>query len=232
MPVNFADLGEPLTVSAVVEDAETPADRLTYQWSAAAGTISGTGATVQFRAPSSAQTPTNVALTLTVSDSTAAGAGATASQTINIRVHDSPREIADMVSQFLTDFSKQDSDPATILRNFSSDCGGREEELGDVQHNQRCFRIDSYTLGTPSVTVRFDSVCAFRSRTGDACSTTSVEWRSTTIKADDDCDGGPVGTRGVAVGVDWVAAVYEGSRWWLCSSDFEGRDSASRAFKK
>ena len=41
-PSGFADIGETVTLVASVTDAETPPDRLTYQWTGP-GTFSGTG---------------------------------------------------------------------------------------------------------------------------------------------------------------------------------------------
>src|SRR5215471_4087878 len=65
-PVDFADVGEAVPVVAKVHDDETPADQLDYQWSATAGTFSGTGASVTWTAPASAQTPADVTITLKV----------------------------------------------------------------------------------------------------------------------------------------------------------------------
>src|SRR6476661_6333756 len=67
-PENFADLDEEVAVTAVVDDPDTPADKLTYEWSADAGTFSGSGPIVMWRAPAEAQTPLVIPLTLTVSD--------------------------------------------------------------------------------------------------------------------------------------------------------------------
>lgn len=47
-PSNFADLGETLTLSAVVEDRETPADALAVTWQPALGRVEGQGTTVQW----------------------------------------------------------------------------------------------------------------------------------------------------------------------------------------
>ena len=230
-PVNFADADEEITVTAVVEDPDTPASQLTYEWRADAGTFSGSGASVTWRAPVFVSTPGTVTITLTVRDGSPATAAAT-SKPLSIRVHDSKKEVGDLATQFLTDFSNSTVAPEVVVRNFTDSCPGSRDELSDVEHNRRCYRIDSHDLGVPDVTVNFDGRCAFRDRPGDACATVNVEWRSTTISSAEECGGQPVGTRGVALGVDWIAAVYENSRWWLCSSDFEGRTASSRLFKR
>ena len=43
-PARMADLGEIVDVVATVRDAETNADELAFQWTATAGTFSGTTA--------------------------------------------------------------------------------------------------------------------------------------------------------------------------------------------
>lgn len=61
----------------------------------------------------------------------------------------------------------------------------------------------------------FSRSCAFRNRPGDACVAVPVSWDSTDTRTN---------TRGQVAGIDHVAAAYSvaDSRWWLCSSDFQG----------
>jgi hypothetical protein len=40
-----------------------------------------------------------------------------------------------------------------------------------------------------------------------------------------------VGTVSSVTGTDWVTAVYERPRWWLCDSDYENK-SGSKALVK
>jgi len=229
-PLNFGDLGETLTVTAVVEDPDTAADKLIYSWRANAGSVSGTGPSMSWQAPTGINTPATATITLTVSDA-ASGTGNSTTSTLTINVHDSPREIGEMALQFLRDFSTQAA-PETVMRNFTSSCPGRAAELADVVRNQRCFTINSYTLGTPAVTVSFDGVCPFRGRPADACTSVAVDWRSTTKSAEADCGGGAIGTRITSVGTDWVTAIYERERWWLCDSDFDGKTTSGALFKR
>jgi hypothetical protein len=232
-PAYFADLDEEITVTATVEDAQVAPERLVYEWSAPVGTFTGAGASVRWRAPKTAATPTKVVISLTVRDAPAPG-GATASSTVPVNLHDSVREIGEMAVQFLTDFSKQ-LPPADVLRNFSDTCGGKAAELGDVQRNQRCWKIDSYVLGTATTAVSFGGACTFRDRRADACTSVPVDWRATYISSAVECappTGKPVGTKERAVGLDWVTAVYVGSRWWLCDSDFDGTTSTGARFSE
>ena len=67
-PANFGDYGETLTVTAVVEDAQTNPAALTYQWHACGGTFTGTGPQVEWKAPASGALPTTCTIELIVSD--------------------------------------------------------------------------------------------------------------------------------------------------------------------
>ena len=40
------------------------------------------------------------------------------------------------------------------------------------------------------------------------------------------------GRKAAAEGIDYVTAIYEGQRWWLCDSDFDGRSTTVLRFKK
>lgn len=227
-PANFADLDEEITLTAVAEDAQVTPDRLTYTWTAPSGTISGSGASVRWRAPASLAVPARVTIRVTVSDGPAPS-GASATGDVVVDVHDSAREIGDMAVQFLVDFSKQ-LPPAEVLKNFTDSCAGKASELADVQRNQRCFTINSYKVGGATTAIGFKGVCSFRSRPGDACTSVPVEWNVTYISSAAECDGRtgkPVGTKETSVGLDWLASVYLNSRWWLCDSDFESRSSST-----
>lgn len=59
------EIGDSTTVFATVEDVDSDAGQITYEWSAPGGTFSGSGATVKFTAPAS---PVNVQIRLIASD--------------------------------------------------------------------------------------------------------------------------------------------------------------------
>jgi hypothetical protein len=238
-PAQFADVGEEITITASVSDAETPKDQLVFEWSADSGTITGSGASVKWRADDETSTPVSRTIELTVIEryATTDASGnivlkenrATGSTTVS--VHDSEREVSDMAVQFLTDFSISSIPPSQVVRNFTKSCRGRESELEDVEHNRRCFVINAYKIGDPSTTIRFDGSC--RGHRVDACVSVPARWEVTGKACDDDdSDELEPGERGVANGTDWVTAVYENSRWYLCDSNFEGAPTMTFRFMK
>jgi hypothetical protein len=214
-PANFADLGEEVNVIASVADAETALDKLTYTWTATAGTVNGTGRAVTWRAPATAATvPLQVTLTLRVTEALdgTLTQSATASTTAN--VHDSVKEISDISVLFLKDFSEQKLTPAQIVRNFWAGCTGKADELSDVTNNQANYTITSWRVDPPaSSTVAFGGTCPFRSKKGDGCVQTPVLWKAIYK---------PTGAAETSSGTDQTTAVYRESRWWLCNSDFNG----------
>ena len=230
-PASMADLGEAIAVTTTVTDAESSAEQLTFQWTATLGTIEGTGASVTFRAPATmAQTPATAEIALTVIERyLEVGQGGLpverdhrVTRTTTVRVHDSAREVADLGRQFLLLFSDSSNSPETVVAQFTDTCAGKEDEYDDVADDRRDFVILSSSIGSAtSVTVNFGGVCPHESRPGDACAYYPVSWTSR------DRVTGVVGT---VSGVDQVAAVYEGQRWWLCDSRFiaDGNSAPSR----
>jgi hypothetical protein len=220
-PAQYASVGETVTVSASLSDAETAVDQMTLAWSSdVGGTFTGTGATVMWSAPLDVTgTPRTATLTVTVTERYTATDSSglplsgenRATSSTPVRVHNSTREVSDLASEFLLDFSKQ-LDPTHVMRNFTPTCPGTADELGDVRNNQANFLITSYTVGTPSTRADFTGTCPFRNRLGDACAFVPVEWHST-IKS----NGRAIWTRGV----DQVTAILENDRWRLCASDYD-----------
>ena len=134
-PARMADLGEIVDVVATVRDAETNVDELTYQWTATAGTFSGTGRTVTWTAPSSASTPAIVTITLKVTElyghpNEAKTFSQDVSATQTLSLHDSVKEVGDMSRQFLTDFSTTTlKDSNVVMRNFNRAICPRPSEV-------------------------------------------------------------------------------------------------------
>jgi IPT/TIG domain len=238
-PAQFADLGEQIAITATVTDDETPIDLLAFQWSADNGTLTGSGRAITWKAPDSGSTPLESTIHLTIVERYITTDSIihdnTVSQTTTVSVHDSTKEVGDLAVQFLTDFSHSEVPPETVVRNFTDTCRGKASELSDVQHNRNCFVITDSSVGSPTTTIQFDSVCsAFRLRAADACVGVPVRWVSTGKGCTDEL---PTGATGVSEGTDWVTAVYLDSKWYLCDSDFEGNPtttatSTMRRFKK
>ncbi len=215
-PANFADLGEEVNVIAAVTDAETTLDKLTYTWTATAGTISGTGRAVTWRAPAAATLPLQATLTLRVTESLdgTLTQSVTASTTVN--VHDSKAEAGVLAVRFLTEFSTaRTTPPATIVRDFWAGdvCkAGRDAELQDVADSQANYEMLSYKIGeVSSWTLSFGGTCPL-SEPGDACLAVPCEWRDKRLKD------GEIAT---STGTCLLSAAYRQSRWWLCSSRYQ-----------
>ena len=230
-PVGFADSNEELTVTAEVTDVETPASGLTFDWTADAGTFTGTGASVKWKAPTLFGTPLTAKLTLTVTERyTGADALGNAvpsehkvSAVTSVSVHDSVKENGDLATAFLSDFSNSSVSPEAAVRYFYDGCAGKRDELQDVIDNRARYIINSYKLGSPAVVVNFDGVCTFRARTGDACIALPCEWNST-IKA----SGATESVRGTC----HLTSVYRDSMWQLCNSEFESGSGVATQFMR
>lgn len=218
-PKSFADLDEAINVTATVTDDTTSPDQLDYQWSAPAGGFDGTGAAVRWHAPHTAGA---VDLTLTVvekyqgtDDSGLPVAKTnTTTRTIPIGVHDSAGEVADMANTFMLEFSQQNPGPSQIVRNFYDGCPGKNAENDDVTNNQKNFVIQSYKLDPAQVTIAFDGTCKYTdhgARNGDACAYVGATWHSFDKLTN---------RNETSQGTDQLNAIFDGTRWWLCNSDF------------
>ncbi len=218
-------------VTATVEDLETAADKLTFVWSATAGSFSGQGAKVTWKASADLATPVDLALTVTVRESYSAldaqGQIVTrehvVSDSVNVRVHNSPKELSAMGLSFLTKFATTSISPEACLVDFSDNCSGKRDELADIRRNREKFVVLYSTFGAPRITslvtrssAEMLIACSFQSRIvkclpGEtSCVVGSVE------SANGDCR---------------LTAVYEQARWWLCSSNFLPRTTLSPAMK-
>ena len=224
-PQNFADLDEEVSVTAAVQDPDTPADRLTFEWSVDTGTINGTGATVTWRAPADAQTPKSVTITVKVSDpgsNTTTGTG-------TISLHNSRKEVGDLSRQFLLDFSDSNKDAAFVVRNFTKSprCeADRDEEFNEIDANRKLYHITSSNIGAAEVKIEFASrPCSYLPRDGDACAAVPSTWDSV-------CVPGATCSPGRVQGIDYVTAVYEQSQWKLCASYFQSTGPVRQGFIK
>jgi len=215
-----------ITLTVVVKDQETPVEQLKFDWKADAGTFSGDGAVVKWRAPKDIKTPADFEIRLTVTETygTPNSAGVRPQNVANgslpgIRVHNSNKELEDLSIQFLTDFAHSNVPASTCVRDFSDSCRGKAEERGDIEANRTHFEIVNYSLTMKSVTPAASGLSA---NMVVACSFTSR------IKA---CDPGDkacvVGDVGTARGDCILTGKYENRRWWLCDSHFAGRLASS-----
>jgi hypothetical protein len=213
-PPAYADYGETIQISVVVEDAESAATQLVYQWRACGGTFTGTGPQVEWAAPGLGELPTMCTIEVTVTDGPHI-----VTRSVSVRLHNSIVEIRDLALLFLTEFANSTIPAETTVRNFSDSCPGKALELDDVAKNRVSHTITGYEYGPIAVTVAFGGVC--RKKTADACAITSVEWRSIR-KATNQLE--------IVNGISTISGVYRDSRWWLCESSFDGASSLGLHF--
>ena len=143
-PAGYADLGETVSLSATVTDAETPNDGLVFEWSATQGTLTGTGPSVTWKAPGEGTVPFAVTATLTVIERFVTNDTAVPEirenrsvQTTMVDVHDGVTEVGGMATRFLENFSKSDVPTSVVMADFLPECYGTEEERDDVEDNRR-----------------------------------------------------------------------------------------------
>jgi hypothetical protein len=223
-PLNFADTGEEITITATVADPDTPPEQLVFQWTADTGTFTDTGATVKWRAPPDATTPASITLSLNVADNT--GNSATSSTTISL--HDSVKEVGNLARDFLLDFSDSTKLAVFVVRNFTKSprCEReRDDEFNQIEENRRLYQITSSFVGAPNVNIQFASrPCSYEPRDGDACAAVPARWDSVCAGADSACKPGR------SDGTDYVTAVYEDTQWRLCASYFQPHGTARPNF--
>jgi hypothetical protein len=206
-PPTFADYGETIQVTLVVEDAESAPTQLVYQWQqACGGTFTGTGPQVEWMAPAIGTLPSTCTIQVTVTDGPHV-----ATTSIAVRLHNSIAEVGALALEFLEEFANSAIPAETTVRNFSSSCPGKAAELKDVQENRRDYIHVSHTYGVAKTTIAFGGMC--KGRPADACVITPVEWRSTYK---------PTGQLEVATGISTISGIYRDSRWWLCDSSADG----------
>ncbi len=213
-PASYADYGETIQVSVVVEDAEKPATQLGYQWRACDGSFTGTGPQVTWTAPSGGSLPSVCRLEVIVSDGPHV-----LTTSVSVRVHNSAAEVGGLALQFLNDFADNTIPAATTVRNFHDGCPGKASELSDVTHIRNTRIINSKNYGEGRVTVAFGGSCS--TKAADACVRTAVEWNST-VTATQQVE--------IAKGTSIISGVYRDSKWWLCDSLWDGNSSLGIRF--
>jgi hypothetical protein len=212
-----------ITLSASVKDDETPVEQLSLAWKADAGSISGDGASVKWRAPKDIATPADYTVTLTVTERygvpDASGVrpqNVTTATSPVIRVHNSPKELGDMSLLFLSDFAKSTVPSSTCLQNFSDSCRGKADERGDIDTNRKYYLILSSSLDLRSVSIGSNKTnanmtvaCAFTSRIVNCSNSDPSSPACSKVGSTESVKGDCV-----------LTGVYEQKRWWLCDSRF------------
>jgi hypothetical protein len=217
------DVSESIQLSALVQDLETPVDTLKVLWTSNGGSITGTGRQVAWQAPATLVTPADLVVTFTVIESYKGldAQGRTiplefvVSRSITIRVHNSPKEIADLSLSFLRKFADSSVSPRACMTDFSESCPGKEAEEADIQNNRTKFLILDSELGQPLIS---GLVKYLRANIAVRC-----EFESRVLQCP---PGSPIacvpGEVERASGTCRLTSVYERGRWWLCESNFDG----------
>jgi hypothetical protein len=204
-----AEVGKSITVKVPISDSG--AGTITYDWSATGGTFSGTGASVKWTAPKGQPTPATYKLTVkvtqdyTVQTSTGPQTHTTTStESANVYVNDSPREISNLVLEFLGRFSNINVPAEVCVSTFSDNCPGKAAELSDIQNDRtnysdivaEHYSIDNISLNTDLTHADIEGPCGW----------TSIK------KADSSTE--------TVSGTCALTAVYEDHEWRLCDSKF------------
>ncbi len=145
------EVEQDVDVTAEVENTETNPDQLTYEWSATAGTFTGSGRTVRWRLPKgTTPTPVDVTITLTVIERYTEVVNSVVvtrehrvtSAASPFRAHDSDAELRRISIEFLVYlFGNSTISPSACLVDFSDSCRGKQDELRDIEHNRATFVI-------------------------------------------------------------------------------------------
>jgi hypothetical protein len=208
-----------VTVTATVRDAETAVDQLRFDWSADGGSFAGTGPSVRWRAPKGPATPADYTLRLTVVETygTPDQAGTRPQHSVSgtsapVRVHDSPKEIADLSLGFLRDFANSSIPADVAVRDFSDSCSEKAEERQQIADNRRHYQIVSSQFTAKGASVRPGGM------SGD--SRIACEFWSVIKECEPGIPNCVVGGREHVRGDCDTTGVYEQKRWWLCTSRF------------
>jgi hypothetical protein len=230
VPVVRVETATDVTITAVVEDAETPPTQLTYLWSANVGAITGTGPTVTWRHGPSITGPltagVNVVITLTVIDKYQAVEHdviverefRVVGQAAPFRVHDSVTELKALATRFLVDlFGNSKIPPADCLVDFSEvgKCAkGKADEYEDIVFNRSVVEILKVVIYSQTVHVN-----GFVS----AAVVSDAEFFDKWLNP------GPGQQEFTSTHADYVlTAIYDTDRWWLCESTYTNVRGASQ----
>ena len=229
------ETGAPVTLTAVVEDAETPVANLLFAWTfplagSTSGSVSGNGTAFTWTPGTDLKTPGDFEVGLVVTErytSNGVAAENKTSGTVKLHVNNSPKELAELSLRFLGDFATSTVSPERCVSEFSDGCAGKKDEFTDITNNRHDFVILSSTLRPTSVDMNASRLkatvhtfCGFSSRiiTTEPRSCSSADCPFNTVqKVEGDC---------------FTTNVYEQGRWWICESHFNGTllSAAQRAF--
>ena len=213
-----------LDVTAVVQDQETSPANLVYEWTATGGTVTGTGASVRWLMPA-ITAPTALDLNLTVIErytvAVPGGADETRENRVSgkatVHVNDSLREVTDLATTFIDDFLHSERTPEFCVRNFTDNCPGKQEELGDIRANRANFVNNpaASSMGPGSLNF-YDNGSSRRTQVPPSQAGFAELLAPCSFAATNKA----TGASGLAIGTCQLTAVYENFQWRLCDSRF------------
>jgi hypothetical protein len=220
LPKSRADADEDLVLLALVQSADTPAELLTYEWTAEQGAISGSGRQVTWRAPRGAP-PGVIELKVTVTDKyvvtnpdgTSRDAENKVTATARVTYNDSFKEIRELSLDFIGDFANSNNSPEYCVRNFSNSCAGKSAEEADIRTNRATYTINSADFAVRDIIFNPDKTVADVVARCNFVSTIKASGRTET-----------------ATGTCLLQAIYEGARWLLCDSRYDGTSRVTLGF--
>jgi hypothetical protein len=208
------DAGQEAEITAVAEDAQTPAELLTYEWTAepAGGTFMNQGRIVRWRAPTDGPVPSDYAIRVTVRDLTLSATMTTSP----IRVNDGIREMRQLAETFLGDFIVSTNSAEYCVRNFTDSCPGKQAELIDIRENREDFTIltaqSSYRIAEVHLNSGWLKCTAPQGPA--SCALVVAPSRFVSINHQ-------TSRIEVAPGDALISGIFEQNRWRLCDSRFE-----------
>ena len=216
VPPSRVEAGIDFTITAVVEDAETPLSALMFQWSASAGAITGNANSAIWRMPVGLKSGVDVTITLTVVDTYDAVVNnvvvrqqfVVAKTSAPFRVHDSVAEVKELARKFLVDlFGNTSVPPAACMVDFADVCAnlpeGRNNELKQIiEHRARVVLTNALVLN--------QNALFFGPDMGTVHTAMLYTGHPTT----------PPFVISSGCGDYELTMVYVGNRWWICESYF------------
>ncbi len=225
------EAGAELGLTATVDDGISHGP-LRFAWtvSPAGGTLTSDGSTARWRAPVSDPVPTDYVFSVAAIESgttaavttTAASADRGVATSLPVTVNDARRETQAHATAFLTDLASPSATPAYCVRNFTDSCADGKRTAADAVTSLR----SQYSSAATSYSLQlFLRSVEWANCTGpDGSATCALLVYTVDTVWTRRADGGQDHTHGY----QYVRAVYERNRWWLCSSRFADNPDALR----
>ena len=137
-PSSFADYGETIQITLVIDDAESAAAQRTYQWRACGGNFVGTGLLRRLDRAASRHVASTCTIEVTVPDGPHL-----LNRSIVVRVHNSVDEVGNPVVEFLDEFAQLDHSSRHDCPQLLELVPRKAAELSDVTDDRATRNINS-----------------------------------------------------------------------------------------